>query len=289
MGVAHAGGGRTAANLGIGTLGLRRRLAAHLGFRSPQEPQFACSAGSADPVDQIEFMADLGFAGVTDNYLLQRPPQQQARIGRALARRGLAMGSFVLAAPDGPPPWGVADTPLAAAAEAALAAADRAGGGQMNVVMVEAGGDPAAQLAAARDNLARMAELVGSRGGVLVLEAASPQRLPGALLQRAADAAAMVAAIAHPALGLLLDTCHMALAGEDAAALARRHAATLACVQIADMPGRVEPGAGELDFRPLLQALDDVGYAGLLEAEFFASRPGREGEQAVIEALRAFG
>ena len=130
---------------------------------------------------------------------------------------------------------------------------------------------------------------MGSRGGALVLEAASPQRLPGALLQRAADAAAMVASIGHPALGLLLDTCHMALAGEDAAALARRHAAALACVQIADMPGRVEPGAGELNFGPLLQALDAIGYAGFIEAEFFASRPGVEGEQAVVEALRALG
>lgn len=267
---------------------MRRRLAAHLGIHAPDAPQFALSARSPDPVDQIDHAAELGFAGVSDNQLLRRAPSEQARIGRALARRGLAMGSFVLAGADGPLGWGLADAVLTAALERALAAADRVGGGQMNVVILDAGPPAQAQLAAARDNLRRAADHVAVRGGMLVLEAASPARAPGVLLQRSAEAAALVEDLAHPALGLVLDTCHIALAGEDVAELAKRHAAALRCVQIADMPGRVEPGAGGLDFSRLRQVLDATGYAGLIEAECFASRPGRAGEQALAEALRAF-
>jgi len=267
---------------------MRRRLAAHLGVRAPDAPQFAASARSADPVDQIDYVADLGFAGVTDNHLLRRPLRDQSRIGQALARRGLEMGTFTLAGPDAPFPWGAPDAPVAAALREAFAGAERVGGGLINLVIVDNGSPRAEQFAAARDNLRAAAELAAAHGRTLVLEAASAQRLPGALLERASEAGELVAAIGHPALRLLLDTCHMALAGEDGPALARRHAGQLASVQIADMPGRVEPGAGALDFRPLLRALDEIGYAGLIEAEFFASRPGRDGEQAVVDALRSF-
>ena len=63
----------------------------------------------------------------------------------------------------------------------------------------------------------------------------------------------------------------------------------LAGVQLADMPGRVEPGAGTMDFAPILAALRAIGWKGLVEAEFMPSTPGPAGERAALAALRALG
>src|SRR5258706_9988742 len=73
----------------------RARFAGHLGVRSPNMPLFRHLAGSPDPVAQIELLAELGFAGVSDNFLCLRPPDEQHRIGRMLVSCGLEMGSFV--------------------------------------------------------------------------------------------------------------------------------------------------------------------------------------------------
>ncbi|MNC80884.1 Hydroxypyruvate isomerase [compost metagenome] len=58
----------------------------------------------------------------------------------------------------------------------------------------------------------------------------------------------------------------------------RQLAGRIGHVQFADAPGRGEPGSGELDFRPALRALADVGYDGWLGAEF---RPTRRTENSL--------
>src|SRR5690606_17891345 len=68
---------------------------AHLGLRGPDGPLFRHSAQSADPFDQIDFIADLGFAGVQDNYAALRPAEEQERVAAHAARHGLKMASFV--------------------------------------------------------------------------------------------------------------------------------------------------------------------------------------------------
>jgi hydroxypyruvate isomerase len=71
------------------------RYAPHLGLTSPDTPLFRHMVGSADPVEQIRFSADQGFAGIEDNFLKLRPAAEQERMGAALARAGLEMGCFV--------------------------------------------------------------------------------------------------------------------------------------------------------------------------------------------------
>jgi hydroxypyruvate isomerase len=62
------------------------RYAPHIGLTSPDTPLFRHMIGSADPVEQIRFIADQGFARVEDNFLKLRPAAEQERIGRALER-----------------------------------------------------------------------------------------------------------------------------------------------------------------------------------------------------------
>ena len=71
------------------------RYAPHIGLTSPDTPLFRHTAASADPVEQIRFVAGQGFAGIEDNFLKLRPTAEQGRIGVALAQAGLEMGCFV--------------------------------------------------------------------------------------------------------------------------------------------------------------------------------------------------
>lgn len=56
-----------------------------------------------------------------------------------------------------------------------------------------------------------------------------------------------------------------------------------------DMPGRVQPGAGVIDFAPMMAALRHIGWKGLVEAELMPQRQGVEGEAAAVAALKAMG
>ena len=58
-------------------------------------------------------------------------------------------------------------------------------------------------------------------------------------------------------------------------------------VQIADVPGRLEPGQGEINFVQFFRKLRQVGYEGLVELENNFSRPGADGERLAYEALSA--
>ena len=79
------------------------RYAAHLGFRSPEAPLFPASAGSSDPLAQIDFAASIGFAGVQDPWFASRPPSMQAALAARVRERGLAAGCIVCGSPADDP------------------------------------------------------------------------------------------------------------------------------------------------------------------------------------------
>ena len=264
------------------------RLAAHLGIVDPALPLLAATAGSIDPVAQIECAARLGFAGITDNGLKLRPPMVQQAMGMALRDHGMAMGSFTHNPLGLEPPffWGAAIADMEAAMAPGLAAAERIGGGCINMILLDCGAPQAEQLARATDNFANATTLARERGVALAIEVVSRARVPQVLVEHV-DA---VAAMARSAgVGLILDSCHCHCSGEDMAAMILAHADILAAVQIADMPGRVQPGAGVIEFAPIMAALRRIGWTGLVEAEFMPKVKGVEGEATAIAALKAIG
>ncbi|SCW60790.1 hydroxypyruvate isomerase [Sphingobium faniae] len=261
------------------------RLAAHLGIFDPHASLLAATAGSADPVAQIESAARLGFAGITDNCLKARAPEVQRHMGHALKAHGLEMGTFThhILAAEPPFFWGAPVADMDAAMAGSLAAAERIGGGCINVILLDCGAPLAEQLARAADNLAAAMALAVAHGVKLAVETVSRARVPLVLVERVGE----VAAVARAAgAGLILDSCHCHCTGEDMAAAIMAHADMLAAVQIADMPGRIEPGAGMIDFAPIMTALRAIGWRGLVEAELMPARPGVGGEAAAVSALR---
>ena len=90
-------------------------------------------------------------------------------------------------------------------------------------------------------------------------------------MRTAADSAAVVQAVrdaGHANIGFLCDLFHLANNGDDVAAAIAAYTDLTAHVQIADCPGRGEPGSGELDLDSLLGDLAARGYDGWVGLEY---------------------
>jgi len=92
---------------------------------------------------------------------------------------------------------------------------------------------------------------------------------PGYELPTVADTAAIVDAVGSPNLRLLLDVYHAQVQEGNVAELIRTHADRIGLVQVADVPGRHEPGTGELNYPRIAAALRDAGYRGPIGLEAF--------------------
>ncbi len=139
---------------------------------------------------------------------------------------------------------------------------------------------------AARDTLARVAELGEREGVVFVLENLNTEvDHPGTPFARAADTRALVAAVDSPHLRMNLDLYHAQIGEGNLIQLVRDSVALLGEVQVADVPGRREPGTGEISYPAVARALADAGYDGVVAMEAFASG---EDDQALERFRIAF-
>jgi hydroxypyruvate isomerase len=133
------------------------------------------------------------------------------------------------------------------------------------------GADPRDQDDLAVQNLARAAALLD---GTVVLEPLSgADRYP---LRTAADALAVADRLNVPNVALLADLYHLTVNGDDVAAVIAEHTPRIGHVQIADAPGRHEPGTGAIDLDAHLGALQAAGYRGWVACEYTPSTTSAE-------------
>lgn len=249
-------------------------FAPHLGFPTPDKPLFAELAGSAAPSAQIALAAQQGFRRVQDPFSAQRTEAEQVEVGDAARTAGLGLGCFVFAplVRAGQPLWSATTdssrAELAHEVATAIAIGNRIGSRHIAVLT---GTDPArshvAQMWAMAENLATMADDVANAGMMLCIEAVDGTRLPHMLLQHYADALSVVRDADHPAVRLIFDTAHVQAMDGDIMANLDRGWEAVELVQLADYPGRVEPGAGTLDFATLLDELVRREFTGPVELE----------------------
>jgi hydroxypyruvate isomerase len=121
----------------------------------------------------------------------------------------------------------------------------------------------------AADSIGRAAGAAARIGATVLIEPVSgPKPYP---LRTADDAVAVVTAArtaGHQNVGFLCDLFHLANNGDDVDAAIAKHAGVTSHVQIADWPGRGEPGSGRLDLDRYLADLADRGYAGWVGLEY---------------------
>jgi hydroxypyruvate isomerase len=124
----------------------------------------------------------------------------------------------------------------------------------------------------ARHTLDRIADL-GERAGVtFVLENLNAAvDHPGVPFGRAEDTLALVQAVNRPGLRMMLDIYHAQIGEGNLIELLRRAAPFIGEIQVADVPGRCEPGTGEINYPAIAKALADIGYRGTVGLEAWAS------------------
>ena len=132
------------------------------------------------------------------------------------------------------------------------------------------GASPQQQDDLAAENLALAAKAAAAIDGVVLVEPVSgADRYP---LRRAADAIAVVDRVRRESgatnLGFLCDLYHLATNGDDLDDVISQYAARTAHVQVADSPGRGEPGTGHLDIDGYLGKLAAAGYEGWVGLEY---------------------
>jgi hydroxypyruvate isomerase len=117
-------------------------------------------------------------------------------------------------------------------------------------------------------NLRAGAPLAEAAGITLLVEGINSIDMPGYFADTVDLAAALVREVAHPSVRLQLDQYHVGMIGGDARASLREYATLVEHVQIADVPGRHQPGTGSQPITAFLQDLDDVGYRGSVGLEY---------------------
>jgi hydroxypyruvate isomerase len=160
----------------------------------------------------------------------------------------------------------------------ALEFAERIGCHQLNALVGLAlpGHDREEQLDLAADNLrwaAREAARVDAR---VLVEAVNTFENGPYLVSRTDQALALIDAAGEPNIALQYDAYHMQRMEGNLAATLRTHRDRVAHVQIADSPGRGEPGTGEINFTYLFGVLDEIGYPGYVGLEYVPTTPTTE-------------
>jgi hydroxypyruvate isomerase len=250
------------------------RYAGHLGFRSPDLPLFRRLVSSNQVQDHVRFSARIGFAGIQYALARSRPIAEQLEVAATATECGLEVGCVVYATFETirrlyP---GSLGNPVASEfrgeVERGLETAVRLGSRSLAVLAsLDPVADPAQQLDTFTERLLEATTLAGHAGVRLLLEPLSSPVLPVQLLRSLDEAISLIDAVSSPALGLIFDTAHVQ-AKEGAAALEfERVYPYVALLQLADAPGRLEPGTGNVDFARLLRAAAARGFRGLIELE----------------------
>lgn len=118
------------------------------------------------------------------------------------------------------------------------------------------------------ENLSYAAPRMAAAGVRLLLEPVNSRDIPGFHCATVDHALRIIDAVGHPNLWLQYDFYHAQIMQGDLIPTFERHHHRIAHVQIADHPGRHEPGTGEINHGYLLGRLDGLGYEGWVGCEY---------------------
>jgi hydroxypyruvate isomerase len=118
------------------------------------------------------------------------------------------------------------------------------------------------------DNLRHAARELEAHGIRLLLEAINTRDIPGFYVNRIPRARAVCEAVASDNLWLQCDIYHLQVMEGDLAHTIEREFASIAHFQVADNPGRHEPGSGEINYPFLLRLVEKLGYTGWIGCEY---------------------
>lgn len=134
--------------------------------------------------------------------------------------------------------------------------------------LVPAGVPRASAHATLVDNLRYACRVLGDAGLRVLIEPINRFDMPGYYLERLEQALALREEVGEKNLAIQLDLYHAQRTQGELAATLAQHLAQIGHIQIADNPGRHEPGSGEINYAYLFQHLDRLGYSGWVGCEY---------------------
>jgi hydroxypyruvate isomerase len=277
-----------------------------LGY-APHPGMFRQSAGD-DVLDQIKYAADQGFTAWEDNGIAGQSPEMQEKIGQLLATLKMQMGVFVAYASFDAPTFAVkneeARKKILETMQGAVQVAKRCGAKWMTVVPGSVdqqakkegkdwnsyGGPRLSegyQTANVIDLLRRVAAILEPHQLTMVLEPLNwHSDHGGVFLQYSDQAYAICKAVNSPACKILFDIYHQQITEGNLIPNIDRSWDEIAYFQSGDNPGRQEPTSGEINYKNVFSHLRKKGWTGVIGMEHGISKPGKEGEVALVRAYR---
>lgn len=225
-------------------------------------------------LDRFDAAAAVGFKAVECVAPYVEPAKA---VQERLERLGLTMALFNMPPGD----WAAGERGFAAdprrraefenSIDLALEYADATGCRILHLMAgkIPTGADRAAWTDTLVKNIQLAADAVADRGLTIVLEPINTKvDIPGYFYDTTAAVLAVMDAAARPNVKLLYDIYHMQIMEGDLARTIERLLPRIGHVQLADNPGRNEPGTGEINYPWLLQRLDALGYGGWVGCEY---------------------
>ena len=256
-------------------------------------PHFGMFRNSAPGglIDELKFAADRGFRAWEDNGMKGRPLEVQQQIASTLEQLEMRMGVISASA-------GMQSGPTFSSRESdrddvlrvirqSVDTAKRVNAKWMTVVP----GDlhdrlpMGYQMANCIDLLKRCCDIVEPHGLVMVIEPLNPLTdHPGEFLAESPHAFLSCRAVNRPACKILFDIYHQQITEGNLIPNIDHCWDEIGYFQVGDNPGRCEPGTGEINYKTVFRHIYERGYRGVVGLEHGNSKPGIEGERAVINA-----
>ena len=240
-------------------------------------PRFAANLSmlftEQDFLFRFKAAADAGFSGVEYLFPYDFDP---AAIKQQLSEYGLTQVLFNLPAGD----WAKGERGIAchpdrveefrAGVDKAIEYAKVLGNTQVNCLagIRPQGPDCATVRKTFVDNLKFAADKLQAAGIKLVMEMINTRDIPGFYLNTTKQALEIQAEVGSDNLFLQYDIYHMQIMEGDLARTVETHLAKINHIQLADNPGRGEPGTGEINYPWLFRHIDAIGYTGWIGCEY---------------------
>ncbi|WP_179403681.1 hydroxypyruvate isomerase [Burkholderia guangdongensis] len=240
-------------------------------------PRFAANLtmlfNEVDFLDRFAAAARAGFKGV--EYLFPYP-YPKAQLADQLAEHQLTQVLHNLPAGD----WAAGERGIAVLPDRvgefqdgvgrAIEYASALGCKQVNCLagIAPSGVAPDKIRATLVDNLKFAAGKLGEAGIRLLIEPCNTRDIPGFYLNRSRQALDVIGEVASDNLWLQYDIYHMQIMEGDLAPTLQRTLPYIAHMQLADNPGRHEPGTGEIHYPFLFEFIDQLGYEGWIGCEY---------------------
>ncbi|KAB2864005.1 MAG: TIM barrel protein [Bauldia sp.] len=253
------------------------RFSANLGFLWPDQPL----------LDRIDAAAAAGFKAIELHWPYDVPAE---RVREACVRHGLALLGINTAVGEAGKDLGLGAVPgreeeFAAAIDQSVAYCIASGAIAIHAM---AGKVPPQQFDEGRAvlirNLERAAPQAAEHGLTLLLEPLNQRDAPGYFYSALEPAADIIAAVGAPNLKIMFDVYHVGVSQGDVLKRLERFMPIIGHVQIAAVPSRAEPDEGEIAYPAIFAALDALGYAGWVGAEY-KPRAGTDEGLGWVEAL----